>query len=372
MSREALHMHFGGTNALEAFAALLLCERPSEPSEEALRLARLAAEVARDRARGMSGTKPLPVLIPGDLGPFRALYALARDQAKAARSTADAPEAETRPATAVRLLLALRHRQRAAVGLRYLIGMPRDAVGLVIGLPPRAAEEVLRAGLNAIARGSRSKIDVRRNLRAAGTPFGWSRHRESVPAPAELRTEARSVVRLLLAPSPFGLDEPVGATGGSWDAPLPRVVHAPRAVYGGPLAESAPPPPRPAPVGKREWSVRVAAVAAAIIAIAMFTAWPHAVRVPRVPLAVVPLAPAISAPAPRVSAGPIAPVYRVRSGDTLWSIAARSLGDPFRWPELWRANAGKRMSDGSRFVDPDLIRVGWQLNVPRARSRGGG
>jgi hypothetical protein len=243
----------------------------------------------------------------------------------------------------------------------------------VIGLPPRAAEEVLRAGLNAIARGSRSKIDVRRNLRTAGTPFGWSRHRETaVPAPAEPRTEARSVVRLLLAPSPFGLDEPAAATGGSWDAPLPRVVHEPRAVYRGPLSDHAPPPPRPAPVGKREWTVRVAALAAAIIAIAMFSAWPRAVHVARVPLAVVPMAPAVTAPAPRVSAGPIAPVYRVRSGDTLWSIAARSLGDPFRWPELWRANAGKRMSDGSRFVDPDLIRVGWQLIVPPARSRGGG
>jgi LysM repeat protein len=365
-------MHFGGKNALEAFAAVLLCERPSEPSEEATRLARLAAEVARDRAKGLSGTGPLPVLIPGDLGPFRALYALARDQARAARSAVVVSEGETRPATVLRLLLSLRHRQRAAVGLRYLVGMPRDAVGMVLGLQPRAAEEVLRGGLNAIARGSRSKIDVRRNLRAAGASFGWSRLRQQGPEAAELRTEPRRVVRLLLAPSPFGLDEPETTDVSPATEPPDRVVTSPQSIYGRPLPGAPAVPSRPVAVPKREWAGRVAAVAAAIIAIAMFAAWPRAVQVARVPLAVVPLAPSVTAPAPRAPAGPIAPVYRVRTGDTLWSIAARSLGDPFRWPELWRANAGKRMSDGARFVDPDLIMPGWQLIVPRARLRGGG
>ena len=368
MSREALHMHFGGTNALEAFAALLLCERPSEPSEEAVRLAQMAAEVARDRSRGMSGTKPLPVLIPGDLGPFRALYALARDQAKAARSSVEKAEDETRPTAALRLLLSLRHRQRAAIGLRYLIGMRRDAVALVIGVPPRATDEILRAGLNAIARGSRSKIDVRRNLRTAGAGLGWSRLREADPDPRPARTEPRRVVRLLLAPSPFGLDGPISPMH---EPALSRVAMSPRPVYDRPLPERIA-SKRPPPLPKREWVTRVAAVAAAVIAIAFFAAWPRAVQVARVPLAVVPLAPQVSLPAPRVQAGPVAQVYSVRTGDTLWSIAARSLGDPYRWPELWRANAGKRMPDGSRFVDPDLIRPGWRLTVPRVRSRGGG
>jgi hypothetical protein len=376
MSREALHLHFGGTNALEAFAALLLCERPTEPSDEALRLARSAAEVARDRSRGKSGTRPLPVLIPGDLGPFRALYALAREQAKTARSVTDKPEHETRPAAALRLLLSLRHRQRAAVGLRYLIGMPRDAVGLVMGLPPRSVDQVLLAGINAVARGSRSKIDVRRNLRTAGAGFGWTRNRgvEQAQAPPQptRRTEPRSVVRLLLAPSPFGLDAPLPDDGIFDVEPPLQVVGLPRPIYDRALPERMP-VARPArtPVSKREWLSRVGAVAAAVIAVAIVAVWPRAVQVPRVPLAVVPLAPAVSAPAPRVQAGPIAAMYSVRSGDTLWSIASRALGDPYRWQELWRANAGKRMADGARFVDPDLIKPGWQLAVPRARQRAG-
>jgi nucleoid-associated protein YgaU len=364
MSRAALHTHLGGTNALEAFAALLLCESPSAPSEEALRLARLAAGLAGERARGSSGTRPLPVPIPGDLGPFRALYGLARDQAKAARSSVAAAEGETRPVQAVRLLLGLRHRQRAAVGLRYLLGMPRHAVGPVLGLSPAAAEDVLLAGLNAIARGSRSKIDVRRNLRSAGAAYGWSRRQDAIPADREPRAEARSVVRLLLAPSPFGFEE-TAPPGDLFGAPLPRVVRTARSIYGRPLPDTPVLPMSPRRTPKRGWAVRVAALAAAVMAIGMFAAWPRAAQVARIPLAVVPLAPAIGAPAPRVHAGPIAPVYLVRGGDTLWSIAARSLGDPFRWPELWRANAGKRMPDGARFVDPDLIRPGWRLTVPR-------
>jgi nucleoid-associated protein YgaU len=64
-------------------------------------------------------------------------------------------------------------------------------------------------------------------------------------------------------------------------------------------------------------------------------------------------------------------VYVVKAGDTLWRIAARTLDDPFRWQDVWRANAGRKMTDGSRFVDPDLIRPGWRLSIP-LRSRGGG
>jgi nucleoid-associated protein YgaU len=112
-------------------------------------------------------------------------------------------------------------------------------------------------------------------------------------------------------------------------------------------------------------------VAAAVIVVLVFAALPHGARVGPVPLAVVPLAPSIVAPPPRAPAGPVAAVYAVRAGDTLWSIAARALGDPFRWQEVWRVNAGRRMNDGSRFVDPDLIRPGWRLSLPRP-ARGGG
>jgi nucleoid-associated protein YgaU len=368
MGREALHMLFGGTDALEAFAALLLCERPSEPSEEAVRLAKMAMELSRDRTRGRGGTHPLPVLIPGDLAPFRTLYALGRERAKNARSDRSPTTGETKPAAAVRLLLALRHRQRAAVGLRYLIGMPRDSVGLVLGLPPRATDEVLRAGLGAIARGSRSKIDVRRNLRAAGTMLTENPQRE-MSAVLSRETGPRSVVRLLLAPGPFGLSEPDRS---AWDAPPATVALTARPVYGVPVGGAPPPLPQIRVRARRRLAATAATLAAAIVVAVVFAVLPQSTRGGPVPLAVLPLAPSVVVPPPRPpTAGPLASVYVVRPGDTLWSIAARALGDPFRWQALWRLNAARRMNDGARFVDPDLIRPGWRLTLPGRGRRGG-
>ena len=56
--------------------------------------------------------------------------------------------------------------------------------------------------------------------------------------------------------------------------------------------------------------------------------------------------------------------YEVRPRDTLWDIAANRLGDPLRWREIWRLNAGHEMVDGATFHDPNLIRPGWQLDMP--------
>lgn len=57
------------------------------------------------------------------------------------------------------------------------------------------------------------------------------------------------------------------------------------------------------------------------------------------------------------------PTYTVEPRDTLWAIAEQTLGDPFRWGEIWELNAQRDMG-GRTFVDPDLIIPGWRLQLP--------
>ena len=67
--------------------------------------------------------------------------------------------------------------------------------------------------------------------------------------------------------------------------------------------------------------------------------------------------------APPAPAAP-APVYEVQRRDTLWDIAERHLGDPFRWQEIFQLNQGRPQADGTCLIDPDLIYVGWKLDLP--------
>lgn len=67
-----------------------------------------------------------------------------------------------------------------------------------------------------------------------------------------------------------------------------------------------------------------------------------------------------AAEAPR----PALPTYTVQHRDTLWDIAERHLGDPFRWGEIWELNRDRPQPDGTAFRDPDLICPGWQLDLP--------
>jgi nucleoid-associated protein YgaU len=55
----------------------------------------------------------------------------------------------------------------------------------------------------------------------------------------------------------------------------------------------------------------------------------------------------------------------VEPGDTLWDIAAQTLGDGSRYGEIAAASTGLQ-PDGDRLTHPDLIRPGWQLTVPGA------
>jgi DNA-binding SARP family transcriptional activator len=56
--------------------------------------------------------------------------------------------------------------------------------------------------------------------------------------------------------------------------------------------------------------------------------------------------------------------YTVEPGDSLWRIAERELGDPYRWGEIFALNRGRHMPDGAVFHNPGLIRPGWVLRLP--------
>ena len=62
-------------------------------------------------------------------------------------------------------------------------------------------------------------------------------------------------------------------------------------------------------------------------------------------------------------------MYRVKPGDTLWSIAEHELGDPLLWPQIARANYDRPQSDGSRLTDDHWIRPGWVFIIPIASDR---
>ena len=62
--------------------------------------------------------------------------------------------------------------------------------------------------------------------------------------------------------------------------------------------------------------------------------------------------------------------YTVRSGDTLWRIAAEQLGDGADWTSLARLNLGRDFGGGTHFIDPDQLREGWRLRLPSEARRG--
>jgi len=59
--------------------------------------------------------------------------------------------------------------------------------------------------------------------------------------------------------------------------------------------------------------------------------------------------------------------YVVVRGDTLWEIAARTLGDPRQWPRIWRYNNRRQIVavTGRGVPNPDLIYPGQVLLIPR-------
>jgi DNA-binding SARP family transcriptional activator len=59
-----------------------------------------------------------------------------------------------------------------------------------------------------------------------------------------------------------------------------------------------------------------------------------------------------------------APSYRVRPGDSLWTIADAQLGDGGDWTAIAALNLGRSMPGGHRLVDPNQVLAGWTLQMP--------
>ena len=83
---------------------------------------------------------------------------------------------------------------------------------------------------------------------------------------------------------------------------------------------------------------------------------------PRLPTAA-PRSPVVQAPSPPAQLA-ATHVYVVQPGDTLWALAARYLGDPLRYQELFALNKGLSQADGHTLVDPNLIYPGMKLLFP--------
>jgi LysM repeat protein len=56
--------------------------------------------------------------------------------------------------------------------------------------------------------------------------------------------------------------------------------------------------------------------------------------------------------------------YRVKAGDTLFGIAAKSLGSGYLYPKIFQLNSGRVESGGQRFTNANLIEIGWTIDLP--------
>ncbi|GAA2469247.1 LysM peptidoglycan-binding domain-containing protein [Terrabacter carboxydivorans] len=69
---------------------------------------------------------------------------------------------------------------------------------------------------------------------------------------------------------------------------------------------------------------------------------------------------------PRETTADTTHTVTVESGDTLSQIAQEQLGAAARYPEILEASKDTRQPRGAHLTDPDLIRPGWALTMPRA------
>jgi LysM domain len=369
MSGEALHNISGIQNRghtapgiLHLFAAALLC-RPLDPlAPDVDALVRSAdAEASRMAEGGRVDTSKR------DAAAFRLVYRALRD--RAARIRPGEIVSEPRWMRAVSALSWLRHRQRALLILDAMTSLTVAEIADIARVSPHEAKQIISSAVQSVARALGGPTDVRRDLGLAAKHL--LSPDEVVRAKASSSGKLpRSVVRLLLAtpqarvPQPPVFDPEMTPV----DSLLALAETEPSDITF--VSPTPPKPPVPIPVlAQSRWVVpRGAVVATAALLLVIAALLPSVSRAVRPSIR--PSSPSVQgvtlqARAPVTHHVVVAPSIKVHRGDTLWAIAGRTLHDPLRWREIWRLNRGKPMRTGDRFTDPNLIRPGWVLQIPR-------
>lgn len=337
---------------LSAFAAIMLGSSPLDPSPDAIAIVTMASKVAAPRPKRPGDVEATRVL--------RSIYMLSRDHPSSGLpSDGSDPGSRGLRWAVLDAVLRLRHRQRAALALRCVLLLPTGGVARVLGVSKTRSAEIVEAAAARVVAALGRRTDVGRHLRAIGTMI-----RTTAPEPAAVvASEPRSVFKLLISPI---TEAPAscGRLGPAASPPAARPVYNVRTPSSG---EPAPALPQPVPIAPKPRRIGLA-IAACVAALTFLGAFaPAALLRPssRLPVAVVPIAPIVE----EASSTPATPAVSfsvvVRAGDTLSAISRRLLGDANRWVQIWRANSGRLMADGSRFLDPDLIQPGWRLRLPR-------
>ena len=378
MSGEALHSIPGTQNRggeargiLHVFAATLLCA-PLEPiTAETDALVRSADAEATRMADGGRIE-----LAHRDRTAFRLVYRALRD--RAARVRPGEIVSEPRWMRAVSALSWLRHRQRAALILDAMTPLTVADIAEVTNVSEHEAERIIATAVGSVARALGHPTDVGKDLSEAAKHLRSSE--EIVPTPPAEPTFPRRVVRLLLekpsarAPEPptFAPELAITPDMTPVDVLLARSEsEEPDITYAAPTPPK-PPVPIPTSATRRDRKVaRDGLMALGALVVVIFALLPMSSNAVRSPIHH-PSSPVVQGvtitKAPRAAA-PVKviamPAVRVVRGDSLWAIAQGTLHDPLRWREIWRLNRGRLMTTGRRFTDPDLIRPGWVLKIPR-------
>jgi hypothetical protein len=80
--------------------------------------------------------------------------------------------------------------------------------------------------------------------------------------------------------------------------------------------------------------------------------------------AAMPIAPAGASPTPAPVKYFVVPPPGHGPAESLYTIAADTLGDGSDWTEIFRLNEGRLQPDGERLTNPGVIRPGWILQLP--------